>query len=138
MDLKFKIETGYGTERYIPIDADELEKAYGLFLLGGRAVFRGGAVDSKYIQAIVPDWHRMMGWAQDWELGPDDYNELSDKGIDRAARELQNKIQEKIQYLVSSKQENLIGQNVTIPELDRPTTERREGTTKRIGDISKF
>lgn len=133
MKLYYKIETGYGSEEHIPIDADELEKAYGLFLLGGRAVFRLGAVDSKYIHAIVPDWHRIMGWAHDWKLGPDDFNELSDKGIDLKARELQNKIQEKVQYLIANKKENLIGTNTEIPELDKPV--QRIGEMRSMKDL---
>ncbi len=135
MKMLYKINTGYGSERYIPIEADELEKAYGLFLLGGRAIFRNGAVDSKVIQDIVPDWHAMMGWAQDWEMGPDDYNELADKGIDRKARELQSAAQERVQYLISQDKQDLIGKNVPIPELERPKVERREGEMKRLGEI---
>ena len=135
MNLYYKIVTGYDNERVVPIESDELEKAYGLFLLGGRAIFKQGAVDSKYIQEISPDWHRIMGWAQEHTLGADDFNELSDKGIDRAARKLQGRVQEKVQYLISQKKENLIGTNASVPELDKPKEEIREGGMKRIGEI---
>lgn len=136
MNLYYKIIHGYDEERFTPIDSDELEKAYGLFLIGGRAVFKQGAIDSKYIQAIQPDWHRIMGWAQDYKLGPDDYNELADKGIDIKARGLQSKVQERVQYLILRGEENLIGKNISIPELERPTIERLGGEMKRLGDIS--
>lgn len=133
--MLYKINTGYGSERYIPIEADELEKAYGLFLLGGRAIFKNGAVDSKVMQDIVPDWHAMMEWAQDWEMGSDDYNELADKGIDRQARELQSAAQERVQYLVAQGKQDLIGKNISIPELERPKVEKREGQMKRLGEV---
>ena len=135
MKMLYKINTGYGAERYIPIDSDELEKAYGLFILGGRAIFKNGAVDSKVMQDVVPDWHAMMGWAREHELGADDYNELADKGIDRQARSLQLKAQEKVQYLISQGKQDLIGKNISIPELDKPTIERRTGQIKKIGEI---
>ncbi len=119
MGLKicFKIVHGYDDERFTPIDPDELEKAYAVFLLGGRAIFRGGAIDGKYIQAILPDWHRTMGWAPEYNLGPDDYNELADKGIDRGARKLQEETQTRVQYLIETKQEHLIGKGVEVPAL---------------------
>lgn len=135
MKMLYKINTGYGSERYIPIEADELEKAYGLFLIGGRAIFKNGAVDSKVMQDIVPDWHKMMGWAQDYELGPDDYNELADKGIDRQARQLQSAVQQRVQYLIAQNKTDLIGKNIPLPELDKPTVGHRLGEMKRIGDI---
>ncbi len=133
--MLYKINTGYGAERYIPIDETELEKAYGLFLMGGRAIFKNGAVDSKVMQDIVPDWHAMMGWVQEHKLGPDDYNELAEKGIDRKARTLQSAAQEKVQYLIAHDQHDLIGKNAHIPELDKPQAERREGTIKSIGEM---
>lgn len=136
MKLYYKIIHGYEEGRFTPLEAEELEKAYGLFLLGGRAVFKQGAVDSKYIQAIQPDWNRIMGWAQEYTLGADDYNELSDKGIDRAARELQARTQEKVQYLIQSGQEKLIGTNTSLPELEKPQVERNTGGIKKIGEIS--
>ncbi len=136
MGMKFKINTGYGAERHISIDETELEKAYGLFILGGRAIFKGGAVDSKVMQDIVPDYHAEMGWTREYKLGPDDYAELAEKGIDRKAQRLQNKAQERVQYLITQDKQDLIGKNVPLPELERPAVERREGGMKRIGEIT--
>ncbi len=113
-NLYYKILCGFNSEREVPITSEELEKAYGIFLLGGRSVFSGGAVDSRYIHAIVPDWHKIMGWTQEHRLGADDYGELRDKGIDRAARGLQAKMQERVQYLISNGKQNLIGSNAPL------------------------
>ncbi len=132
MDLKFKILQGYEHERDIPINADELERAYGLFMLGGRWIFSGGPVDGKNIQTVVPDYQRIMGWNEEHKLGPDDYNELAEKGVDRKAQQMLNAAQEKVRYLISSKQENLIGTNTKIPELNRPSTEKRTEGFQRI------
>jgi hypothetical protein len=124
MGMNYKILHGYDGERFTPITDDELEKAYGLFLLGGRGVFKEGAVDSKYIQAIIPDWHAIMGWNEEYKLTADDYAELRETGMNRKARELQSRAQERVQYLINAKQENLIGTNTKIPELDKPSTQK--------------
>ncbi len=126
--MYYKIIYGFDKERTITIEASELEKAYGVFLLGGKAIFKEGAVDGKYIQGIQPDYHRTMGWAQEYKLGPDDYNQLSDTGIDRKARALQERTQTKVQYLIENKKESLIGKNVEISEL----LETKKLSTKTI------
>lgn len=138
MDLKYKIVYGFNNEQEITIDADELEKAYGCFLLGGRAVFRsGGAVDSKYIQAIKPDYHATMGWSRGHKLEADDYNELSDKGIDRRLILTQSKAKERVDYLIANGQERLIGQNVKIPELESHVEVRGEGKDGAVVALKK-
>lgn len=118
MKLYYKILCGYDREREVPITQEELEKAYGIFLIGGRSVFSGGAVDSRHIHAIVPDWHRIMGWTPEYRLGVDDWNELRDTGVDREARALQKSAQGRVQYLIGNGKQNLIGTGASIPELD--------------------
>lgn len=135
MNLYYKILCGYNTEQSVQITPEELEKAYGIFLLGGRSIFSGGAVDGRYIHTIVPDWHRMMGWTPEHRLGTDDWHELRLKGLDRAARDLQHNMHVRVSHLISQGKQNLIGTNVVIPELDAPGPERREGTMKQIGEI---
>lgn len=128
MDLKYKIVYGYDSEQEITIDADELEKAYGLFLAGGRAIFKDGtAIDAKYIQAIRPDYHATMGWAKSWKMSTDDYNELADSGIDKKLKLTQAKTKERVDYLLAHGQQNLIGKNVPIPELESHVTIRGDG-----------
>ena len=128
MELKYLIVYGFDSEQQISIDADELEKAYGLFLAGGRAMFRSGdAVDSKYIQAIRPDYHATMGWAKSWKLTSDDYNELADSGVDKKLRLTQAKAKERVDYLMSHGKQDLIGKNIPIPELETSIQIRGDG-----------
>ena len=61
-----------------------------------------------------------MGWTTDYRLGVDDWNELRLKGVDRAARQLQGRAQERVQYLITQSKPELIGKNIPIPELDAP------------------
>jgi len=128
MELKYSIVYGFNSEQQITIGADELEKAYGLFMLGGRAIFKNGdAIDGKYIQAIRPNFHETMGWTKDWKLGPDDYNEISDSGIEKKLKLTQAKTKERVEYLISNNQQNLIGKNTKIPELESHVEIRGDG-----------
>lgn len=121
MDIRYyKILQGYEHERDIIIREDELERAFGLFMLGGRWIFSGGPVDGKNIQTIVEDFHSTMGWNKEYKLIPEDFEELSTKGIDRKMREAITGAKEKVSYLINSKQTHLIGKNIDIPELSRP------------------
>lgn len=108
MDLKYKVVFGYETERHISISADELKKAYGVFLGGGRAVFKEGAVDGKYIQAIMPDYHATMGWNTGYKLSQYDYEELRESGIDRKLRDFQNTTKDEVQALLSAPTNHLL------------------------------
>lgn len=114
----YKILQGYEHERDVIIREDELERAYGLFMLGGRWIFSGGPVDGKNIQTIVEDYHSTMGWNKEYKLGTDDYAELSQKSIDRKMKNALGDAKERVQYLISNNQENLIGKNIPIPKIE--------------------
>ena len=133
MELKYSVVYGFNSEQQITIDADELEKAYGLFMLGGRAIFKNGdAIDGKYIQAIRPNYHETMGWTKDWKLGTDDYNELLDSGVEKKLKVTQAKVKERVDYLIAHNQPQLIGKNVEIPELASSTHVRGEGKDEAL------
>jgi hypothetical protein len=115
MKLYYRADTGYN--RSVSFGKDELEKVIFAFLTEKRVLLSDGqAVDGKYIQQISPDWHRIMGWAEGYRLGADDFNELSDKGIDVRARDYQARISENVRHLIAT------GQQPTAlpPADDRP------------------
>lgn len=87
-NLKIKLVTGYGKEEHHSIDAEEAHKAYFLFLNPEvRGVFDNGlALIGKDIRRIEPDYAGTMGWNPNHKIGPDDMNEIMDKGIDRDIR----------------------------------------------------
>lgn len=132
----YKILQGYEHERNITIREDELERAYGLFMLGGRWIFSGGPVDGKNIQTIIEDYHTTMDWNKEYELGTDDYEQLSQLGVDKKMKLIREKAKEKVHYLISTNQQNLIGKNIEIPELQKsnPITE----DIKKLGEKFKI
>lgn len=101
----YKIVFGYDAEDYIQIDETELKKAYYAFLTKKDATYSGGAVRGSQIVAIQPDYHRAMGWNRGWKLGPDDYAQLSDEGVDRAHTHYLAEVKTEVQALLSSGKE---------------------------------
>lgn len=122
----YKIIRGYGAEDFIRIDETELEKANYAFLAKKDAIYSGGSVRGSEILAIQPDYHRIMGWNTGYKLGVDDFAELRAKGIEKKCLGLLSSSKEKVQYLISTKQENLIGRNVAIPELEKKNPVSKE------------
>jgi hypothetical protein len=117
--LYFKAIHGFDAEDYVPIEADELEKAIYAHMTGSKAVFANGSISGNIITVVQPDYHRAMGWNQGYKLGADDFAELRQYGVDTSHQKFMAKTQEKVGYLVSKGRQNEIGKNVPIPELDK-------------------
>lgn len=96
----YKLVRGYGPEDYIEIDETELEKAYYCFLQKKDGIYSGGAVRGSEILAIQPDYHRAMGWNRGYKLGPDDYAQLSEEGVNRSHMTLLAETKQKVVEMV--------------------------------------
>lgn len=114
----YKIIHGFNIEDYIEIEESEVQKAFYCFLMKKDSVFSGGAVKGSLIQAIKPDFHRVMKWNRGYKLLSDDFEELANKGIDRKMQHFLSVEKEKVQYLIQSKQEHLIGTNFEVPKIE--------------------
>lgn len=132
MKIHYKILHGFSPEDYIEIEENEVQKAFGAFLQKKDAVFTGGAIRGNLIQAIKPDFHKTMGWNRGYKLDNFDYEELSQKGIDKKANDYLSACKDVVQGLIESKQEHLIGKyEINVKEVkvgDR-------GGMKSIGEI---
>lgn len=116
----FKIIRGYNAEDYLEIEESELEKSLYCFLEKKDSVFSGGAIRGSQIIAIQPDFHRTMGWNRGYKLCAEDFEELRQKGVDKKCNNLLSSAKQRVQYLVSTKQENLIGTNFEIKKVESP------------------
>ena len=132
----FKIIWGYDAEDYVEIDETELEKAQFAHITKKDAIYSGGSLTGSKIIAIQPDYHRIMGWNRGYKLGALDYEELSEKGIDKSCQKFLADKKEKIQYLISTFQQHLIGKNVETPELQKPNPITED--IKKLGDKFKI
>ena len=137
--LYFKAEHGYDAEDFLPIEAEELEKAIYTHMTGGKAAFLAGSISGNIITVVKPDYHRAMGWNRGYKLGPDDDVELRQYGIDTAHQKFLAKTKERIAFLVANNRQAEIGKNVPIPELDNP--KRDDGLDddiKRLADSKRI
>ncbi len=134
MKKYFKIIRGYGAEDYLTIEESELEKAYYCFLEKKDSIFSGGAIKGSQILAIQPDHHFTMGWNRGYKLGPEDYEELRNKGVDKESQYLLSNAKDKVQYLVQTKQEHLIGKSFEVPKLGQEVSEeiKKLAESKRV------
>ena len=136
--LYFKAIHGFDAEDYVPIEAEELEKAIYAHMTGSKAVFASGSISGNMITVVQPDYHKAMGWNQGYKLGADDFAELAQHGVDKSHQKYLAKTKERINYLVANGRQTEIGKNVPIPELDNP--KRNEGlddSIKRLADSKR-
>lgn len=130
--LYFKVYQDF--TKFVPIDETEYEKAIYAFLKGKPAIFEMGAVSR--IESIIPDLNKINGWYSDYKPTADDSAEL-DKAKEKA-KPFMAKIKERVQYLMETKQENLIGKNVAIPELENKQQHQLTGEVEKLADKFKM
>lgn len=70
----------------IPVSQEELPKAMSAFLGTTGAIFEEGATSR--IEAILPDYNRMMGWNPDYKLQGEDWNEIRNSKLCEDAKNL--------------------------------------------------
>lgn len=137
MKKYFKLIRGYGAEDYIQIEENELEKAYAAFLLKKDAVYSGGAVRGSEIMAIQPDYHRAMGWNRGYRLLADDYEELSNRGVDRAHTHLLEMVKDHVSHLIETNQAHLIGKVEMKPQVTSPKIAELSAEIKSLADSKR-
>lgn len=112
----FKIMIGY--DDFISIDENELQKAIYAQIIGNiTATFKNGSIVGNRIAAIVPDFHRTMGWNYAHKLGPDDHDEINQKGISKEYSGMIGKAKDQVNYLIATRQTNLIGKEQDIKKI---------------------
>jgi hypothetical protein len=133
-DLKIKVITGFRKEQHYTIDAEEAHKAYYLFLNPDkRGVFKNGvALIGQDIRGIEPDYHATMGWNPTYVLDSDDWNELRDKGVDRALKKVVSAAKDAAQLLPPEKMN--LPLSALLPELTPPALPE----TKKLTDKFKI
>ena len=135
--MKIKLVVGFRRDQEYSVDAEEAHKAYYLFLHpDSRGVFNNGlAIKGSSIEEIKPDYNGTMGWNETHVLNDDDMNEIRGKGIDRKLKKLMSAGKEIAGKLEAGDLNTPLTELVQkkYPQLDRPTTEKREGKITGIG-----
>lgn len=136
--MKIKIITGFRKDQAYSIPMEEAHKAYYLFFNpDARTVFADGlALKGSDIDRIEPDYQGSMDWNPNHILDQDDLNEIHKLGIDSKLRLVMNRASS-VAKIASEEMLNLPLSSVLEmhPEL-ATSSERREGTMKRIGELT--
>lgn len=125
---------GFGQEDFIPIDEVELEKAIYCHMARKDGAFNMGSINGSHISAVMPDWHGTMGWNYAYKLTADDWDDIRSKGVDRKIQKCIEGANTKVQYLIQTKQEHLIGKGFEMPKIDSRISEEvaRLAESKRM------
>ncbi len=84
MKKYYKVMIDY--KNFISIDESELDKALQAHAQDGKAFFKNGSVS--HIQAVLPDFHKIMGWNEGYTLVPEDHAEIARSQDCQEARNL--------------------------------------------------
>jgi len=133
-ELRFRVNYGFTALEKISIDETELEKAVYAHKYCEVVQLSNRQINGKYIIDIMPDIHYYTGWYDSYSPSTgEDFAQIKrdcPEGLD----EMIKKYREKIDYLISTGRKNLIGKNVSLPELDQP----REETKQLPADLQKI
>ncbi len=131
----YRIKIGYRNTEFISIDETELETAIYAFTTDSKGMFKSGVVRGKDIIAITPDYHKALGLKnENWEFEEEDWEEVSRLGLKKSLIETYESTSKKVKYLISTKQEHLIGKNVNLPALENNKVSE---VTKSLSDKMK-
>lgn len=137
----YKIRIGYGNGqgRHVKIDEMELELAYFIFMMpNARGIFKDGPVRHQDIITIEEDWHRAMGWNEGYELRAEDWDELRHHCVEYVG--MKAKIKERVEFLIKTGRQDLIGKNIQIPELEQksPALSEIAGAINTLAESKKY
>lgn len=109
--LYYKVIWGFEDERVTSIEEKDLIKALYAMSLKNKVYLGDVLLDGKYIIAIKEDFHKTMGWNPTYELTSDDWNTIREEGVDRLFIGKLYEAKEKVQYIITSKDTNLLKDN---------------------------
>ena len=121
-----------GKNNTVRITRSEAERAIYAQVTGRVFLGKDGSIAGNNISSVKADLHRAMGFNADYRMNNEDYAYVKrDAPEYLGAMEYVN---EKVKYLIDHKQENLIGTDFVIPELEKPKelSKLSEGIAKKF------
>lgn len=105
----FKVIRGFGSDDFIPIDESELEVAMYAHITGKTVILKNGSINGTHISAIMPDFHKAMGWRYGHPLKASDWEEIDNSGVQNLYKGALESAKIKIQQLMRLSRPDLIG-----------------------------
>lgn len=102
----FKIITGYNEQQFFRIEADELHKAYFVFMNeNSRTIFKNGrTLLHRELLKIEPDVNYVMGWLPDYKLAGEDFKIIEENTICKKM-EYDTRLARDVAYKITSPQQ---------------------------------
>lgn len=113
----FKVIRGFGDDDFIPIDESELDIAVYAHMTGKAAFFKNGSINGSHISAIMPDFHRAMGWRYGHKMKISDWEQLSDSGVQKQYVGYLEGSKQRIREALTENRPDLIGKTEGIKAL---------------------
>jgi len=122
-ELKFIVRFGYGTLDRVSIGVDELEKALYAQKFGEVALIGGKQIKGNEIKVIEPDYHYYTGWYSSYEPSTGDDFAQIERDCPKGLNDVIRNYRERVDFLINTGRKNLIGKNISLPELDKSKEE---------------
>jgi hypothetical protein len=139
-EKRFKVKYGYTIADQVSIDETELEKALYAQKFGEVVQLGNKQVNGRNIIVIEPHWHYYTGWYDYYEpLNGDDFAQIERDAPKELLEGMIRNYRERVDYLINTGRKNLIGKNVSLPELDKPKEEIKslpKDINSKIAEIS--
>ena len=116
--IAVKVVYGYGATDFIVLNnLDEVARAYYAKIEKIPVSIGGRVISGQEIKQIVPDVHSYTGWNRGYEpKDGDDFAQI-ERDVPKVLDELIGLTTKRVEQLVASQQQNLIGSESLTPEL---------------------
>lgn len=125
--MKYYFRVNEGFERYITTEGVENLLRAKIAMATGK-VFNcdTGTIAGNHITSIIPDYNREMGYYPEYELGSEDWLEITEAKADRKYRDIFTRVDEQVrEYLSSGKKPDLV-------KLSQPKEETLYGSLTNV------
>lgn len=101
MEKYFRVRIGHSPNEFVSVSQEELLTAIRAQVTGKVGIFKRGTVSGNHIISITPDYQRMLGWNQDYQLTGEDWSCVGDRLVNECQDILE---QAHAQYLPAKKE----------------------------------
>jgi hypothetical protein len=119
----FKVKHGFKASDFVVVqDGPDLEKALYAWMTGNIAQIGGKMINGNNIVSIEPDYHSYTGWYRSYEpTTGDDWKQI-ERDVPAEINHVLPEYRNRVQQLLASGQEQLIGKGEPIKILEAPKT----------------
>lgn len=134
MKRYWRVKYGFNLDERVSIPEEELEKAIYARYKGIPVKLGENYINGSNIISISPDYHKYTGWYPSYE--PKEAEDF--KQIERDCPDFEGFMDyftARVRFLMENNKENLIGQNIEIPQIElKKREEKNDNGFKKLSD----